>query len=80
MKWYDKKPTTWLSRWLHHRWFRSWNQHEEMGGGSHWLWLTRPTIYNTKGDHEFTYGAIIFGVPVVMIILNQVWQWLLINY
>ena len=66
MRWYDKQPTNWFTRWLHRRWFRAWNQHPEMGGGSRWLWLTRPLGWNQQGEYEGYAIAAVIIIPLLI--------------
>jgi hypothetical protein len=77
MKWYDREPTNLVWRFVHHKWFRSWNRHEEMGGGSRWLWLTRPTIYNQKGDYEFRLVLVIILIPILLWAVDKGLGWFL---
>ena len=76
MKWYDRQPQSWFGRWLHHRWFRSWNQIEEIGGGSAWLWLTRPFIYRQRGDYEITFVAVFLAIPLLFILFRRLIDWI----
>jgi hypothetical protein len=47
-----------------------------MGGGSRWLWLTRPLIWNTAGDYEFTLIVAAAGVVLVMVAIIRLFDWL----